>query len=417
MLSFRLLLSYTFTFSVIAIAFLLPAFPRTTGFFIALLVICWIADGGFPYKLRTLLNNPLALLFMSIYLAWIVWLIPTTNLKAGTDTLALKVSLLLFPLLFFAPGKLRLPPVRRILQFFILGCMLCSLILLSIAAFTYFSEGTNHFTYTHLTAPLTLHPAFISLYLVFCILTLLLPFLERKKDHLFDKAAYSIFLLIFFILMIFLLSARQEMIALLMLFPASLLYYFYRRKRMMTGIAITAAIIVSLVMVLLLVPEARMRLEKMQSQMEEPYSNEAPNSVTMRKVIWESAGEIISAHPWGVGSGDANDALKEKYIEKNLLRPLNENLNAHNQYLQTTIATGIPGLILFIVAMLSALWAAVLKPDYGYLLFLILFLFCIITESMLESEAGVIFFSFFNSLLAVEALSGKRSATGSPSVS
>jgi O-antigen ligase len=100
-----------------------------------------------------------------------------------------------------------------------------------------------------------------------------------------------------------------------------------------------------------------------------------------------------------------------------LLRPLNENLNAHNQYLQTTIATGIPGLILFIVAMLSALWAAVLKPDYGYLLFLILFLFCIITESMLESEAGVIFFSFFNSLLAVEALSGKRNATGSPSVS
>jgi len=203
----------------------------------------------------------------------------------------------------------------------------------------------------------------------------------------------------------------------LMLFPASLLYYFYRRKRMMTGIAITAAIIVSLVMVLLLVPEARMRLEKMQSQMEEPYSNEAPNSITMRKVIWESAGEIISAHPWGVGSGDANDALKEKYIEKNLLRPLNENLNAHNQYLQTTIATGIPGLILFIVAMLSALWAAVLKPDYGYLLFLILFLFCIITESMLESEAGVIFFSFFNSLLAVEALSGKRSATGSTFVS
>jgi O-antigen ligase len=82
----------------------------------------------------------------------------------------------------------------------------------------------------------------------------------------------------------------------------------------MTGIAITAAIIVSLVMVLLLVPEARMRLEKMQSQMEEPYSNEAPNSITMRKVIWESAGEIISAHPWGVGSGDANDALKEKYM-------------------------------------------------------------------------------------------------------
>lgn len=406
MLSIRNILSYTFTFSVIAIAFLLPALPRTTGLFIAVLIICWIADGSLVEKLRQVIQNPLALLFISIYLVWIVWLIPTSNLKAGMDALVLKVSLIVFPVIFFAPGNLRIPPVRMLLQFFILGCVLCCLILLSIATYTFLAQSDNHFTYTELTAPLALHPAFISMYLVFCILSLLLPFLERKKGHLFGKPFYTVSLLLFFIIMIFLLSARQEIIALLMLLPASLLYYFYRSRRIVMGMLITLSVIISMLVALLMIPEARMRIERMQAQLEETYSNDAPNSITIRKAVWQSAGEIISEHPWGVGIGDVNDALKEKYRAKNLLWPLHANLNAHNQYLQTTMATGIPGIVFFIAAMMAALRLSVIRPAYNYLLFLVLFLFCIITECMLETESGVVFFSFFNSLLAVEANGG-----------
>lgn len=411
MLSIRNILSYTFTFSVIAIAFLLPALPRTTGLFIAVLIICWIADGNLVEKLRQVIQNPLALLFITIYLVWIVWLIPTSNLKAGMDALVLKVSLIVFPVIFFAPGNLQIPPVRMLLQFFILGCVLCCLILLSIATYTFLAQSDNHFTYTALTAPLALHPAFFSMYLVFCILSLLLPFLERKKGHLFGKPFYTVSLLLFFIIMIFLLSARQEIIALLMLLPASLLYYFYRSRRIVMGIVITLSVIISMLVALLMIPEARMRIERMQAQLEETYSNDAPNSITIRKAVWESAGEIISEHPWGVGSGDVNDVLKEKYRAKNLLWPLHANLNAHNQYLQTTMATGIPGIVFFIAAMIAALRLAVIRPAYNYLLFLVLFLFCIITECMLETESGVVFFSFFNSLLAIEAKgAGERSA-------
>ncbi|MEO6166524.1 MAG: O-antigen ligase family protein [Chitinophagales bacterium] len=395
-------LSYIFSFSVIAIAFLLPALPRTTGFFIVLLTITWIVDGDLLKNFRSISRQPLALLFIAVYVAWVLWLIPSANIKAGLDTLVLKISLMLFPLLLFAPGNLKVPPVRMILQFFILGCILCSAILLTIASYTYFSIGESHFTYTNLTEPLAIHPAFISMYLVFCILSLLLPFLERKRSHLFGNAVISALLLLFFIMMVFLLSARQEMIALVLLLPASLLYYFFRKKQWITGIAISTGLIAGLLIVIFFVPEAKMRMEKMQSQMEESYTNAAPNSVTMRKVIWQSAGEIIRQHPLGVGTGDVNDALREKYKEKNLLWPLNDNLNAHNQYLQITIAIGVPGLLLFIISIMAGLRMAIHKRHYIYLLFLVLFLFCIITECMLETEAGVVFFSFFNSLLARE---------------
>lgn len=405
--SIKKILFYTFSFSVIAIAFLLPAFPRTTGFFIALLAITWFADGNLLSKIRSLSRQPLALLFIAMYAAWLLWIIPSANIRTGADVLLLKISLLLFPIFFFAPGSLSVPPVRMIVQFFILGCILCSVILLTIASYTYFSSGENHFTYTNLTEPLAIHPAFISMYLVFCIFSLLLPFLERKRNHLFGNAIISALLLLFFIMMIFLLSARQEMIALVLLLPASLFYYFFRKKQWITGIAISTGLIAVLLIVIFFVPEAKMRMEKMQSQMEESYTNAAPNSVTMRKVIWQSAGEIIRQHPMGVGTGDVNDALREKYKEKNLLWPLNDNLNAHNQYLQITIATGIPGLIIFIFSMIAALRMAIHKRYYMYLLFLVLFLFCIITECMLETEAGVVFFSFFNSLLAREAVASR----------
>ncbi|MGB3074451.1 MAG: O-antigen ligase family protein [Chitinophagales bacterium] len=402
--SIRNILYHIFSFSVIAIAFLLPAFPRTTGFFIALLTLVWLVDGHLISKLRLLAWQPLALVFIAVYIACLLWMIPTANLSNGLHNLVLKISLLVFPLIFFAPGKLHLPPVRVVLRFFILGCLLCSIILLSLAAYVYFSTGKSHFTYTSLTEPLTIHPAFISMYFIFCIFSLLLPFLESKVNHLFGSAFLSMAGIAFFMLMIFLLSARQEIIALLLLLPASFLYYFFRRKKLLTGIAISATLAGGLLLLILLVPEAKMRLQKMQSQLEEPYTNTAPNSVTMRKVIWQSALEIIREHPLGVGTGDVNDVLKEKYLEKNLLWPLSENLNAHNQYLQLTIGLGLPGLLLFLFSLITSLKSAIVARYYIYLLFLSLFLFCIITECMLETEAGVVFFAFFNSLLANETM-------------
>jgi O-antigen ligase len=189
------------------------------------------------------------------------------------------------------------------------------------------------------------------------------------------------------------------------LLPAMLLLYFFKRKKRMLGIGLSAAIVGGLLLIMFLIPETKMRLEKMQSQMDETYSNEAPNSVTLRKVIWESAFEIISEH-WltGVGTGDANNELKIRYREKHLTWPLNDNLNAHNQYLQTAIAIGISGLLVLVASFIAGFRVSVIRKEYLYAVFLALFILCIITECMLEEEAGVVFFAYFNSLLANKAL-------------
>jgi O-antigen ligase len=404
MLTFKNILQYTFFFGVLSIALLLPVFPRATGVCLVILIITWLLDGNLRMKFQTIGGQRAALVFISIYFIYLLGIIYTSNVLSGMNNLVLKISMLFFPLIFFATGRLHPPPTKFILQSFVTGSFLTCLMMLIIAVISYFISGKNNFTYSNLSAPLSLQPAAFSMYLLFCIFILFIPVLEGKKNHL-PGLRISWFLIVFFSLMIILLSARQEIIAFLLFIPASLLYYFFKRKKRLVGIVVSAGLGVAMLAIVLLVPETKMRLEKMQSQMDESYSNEAPNSVTMRKVIWESAVEIIAEHPLiGVGTGDVNDALKNKYRQKNLIWPLNDDLNAHNQYLQTAIAVGIPGLLIFIFSLLYGCRITYSKRHELYLVFLLLFVFCNITECMLEEEAGVVFFAFFNSLLAVETL-------------
>ena len=76
-----------------------------------------------------------------------------------------------------------------------------------------------------------------------------------------------------------------------------------------------------------------------------------------------------------------------------------EKLNTHNQYLQTTIALGMVGFIILVLSLLAPLVQAIKKRNQLYVLFLLLFIINILVESMLETQAGVIFFAFFNSLI------------------
>lgn len=392
-----------FSFAICSIAFLMPGFPRITGICIAILFFTWLTDGGMISKLKSICHQRLPLLFIAVYIVYLLGMLYTSNSAEGTGNIILKISMLLFPLIFFAPGRLRVPVTRIVMQFFVLGCLLAAVILLSVALYTFFTTGKDNFTYSDLTRPLNVQPAAFSMYILFGVFALLLPFLQGEKNHLFISPFLSGVLLIFFVMMVFLLSARQEIIAFLLLLPASILYYFFSRKKWLAGIGISGAIVAGLLLVVFLIPETKMRLQKMQAQMDESYSNDAPNSVTMRKVIWQSAMEIISEHPFtGVGTGDVNDALKQQYKKNNLLWPLNDNLNAHNQYFQTAIAVGIPGFLVFIISIIAGFRAAKIRRRYLYFIFLCLFTCCIITECMLEAEAGVVFFAFFNSLLAIE---------------
>ena len=74
---------------------------------------------------------------------------------------------------------------------------------------------------------------------------------------------------------------------------------------------------------------------------------------------------------------------------------LAKKLNAHNQYLQTFIGTGILGFVLLLIMTLFLIIYSFFKKNYILMLFSILISFNFMVESMLQSQAGFIFFTFF----------------------
>jgi O-antigen ligase len=76
-----------------------------------------------------------------------------------------------------------------------------------------------------------------------------------------------------------------------------------------------------------------------------------------------------------------------------------QRLNAHNQYLQTTVALGVIGLLVLILILLLPALQAYRQNNFPYFVFLVLLGFNLLFESMLETQAGVVFYAFFNVVL------------------
>ena len=101
----------------------------------------------------------------------------------------------------------------------------------------------------------------------------------------------------------------------------------------------------------------------------------------------------------GVGTGDAKDALMKEYTKRGMTGAIEHDLNAHNEFYQVFVAIGIIGFVLLLSNLYFPLIFAFKNGNLVYLLFLIIIILNFLPESMLETQAGVMFFAFFNSLL------------------
>ncbi len=122
-------------------------------------------------------------------------------------------------------------------------------------------------------------------------------------------------------------------------------------------------------------------------------------SLAMRLEAWKTAGELIRENPMGVGAGDMDDRMQERY-ESNASPLWKENrIPPHNQFLETTLANGYwagLALVLLFLAQLVRSWKR--KDLYGLIaagIFVPAFCF----ESMLQTQLGICMFPFLMLLI------------------
>jgi O-antigen ligase len=72
------------------------------------------------------------------------------------------------------------------------------------------------------------------------------------------------------------------------------------------------------------------------------------------------------------------------------------------------VGLGIPGLALLLLTIVISLIHAIRSRKVIYIVFLVVFVVSCLTESMLERQSGVVFYSFFNALFAFHLLGQKQ---------
>jgi O-antigen ligase len=94
------------------------------------------------------------------------------------------------------------------------------------------------------------------------------------------------------------------------------------------------------------------------------------------------------------------DELQLVYKKNNFDIAYNYRFNPHNQYLQTWATFGLIGLFFLLGILAVSFKYSITSQNIFYVFLVLLLSLSMITESMLERQKGVVFFSFFLLLFA-----------------
>lgn len=142
------------------------------------------------------------------------------------------------------------------------------------------------------------------------------------------------------------------------------------------------------------------------------------HSLSMRFYFWKAALLIIGHNPvFGVGTGDSQKKFNKAY--RKLKAPLTEEwyLRSHNQFLAITVALGMVGLFIFLTTLIFPFYYLRGSLTYLYFCFMGIAVFSFLFEDTLETQTGLTFFAYFNTLLLSVAYFGRNvNAKGTGSV-
>jgi O-antigen ligase len=129
------------------------------------------------------------------------------------------------------------------------------------------------------------------------------------------------------------------------------------------------------------------------------------NGLQFRLLQWKFVPQILNekrAWATGVGVGDAQQTLNSKYVSENMYAGSAARdgkgflgYNTHDEFLQSLLGTGIPGLLVFVVVCLSLIKMMSGSRNASFIFISILLLAYSFSESVFESQYSSILFLFF----------------------
>ncbi|MCB2195287.1 MAG: O-antigen ligase family protein [Bacteroidetes bacterium] len=403
-------------YALIVVAFFIPFTKEYLPYAMALWVLTGILSIRKIYKDR--FQHTILLLFPFLfYLLHVFGLIYTTNVNNGLFDLEVKLSIFLVPLISLFISHRSKIKIVTVLKVFVLANLLVSILCLILAfqnsiqlidsgkllfepsvwkvtrdlSFLQLIFGRHSwFSYSFLS--FVHHPSYFSAYILFVIYILI--DLIRAKNEKWSKWYYA--LIIYFSVFLVLLGSRAAYMTYLLV----LIIFFIKQIVKYKKIRILLVGFVSVFFLLLVVFSNNKIRRNIQQTITITNTKSLNEDSDIRLWLWKFSFEIFEDNFWfGVGTGDIDDALHQKYIENSIKVAEEHNYNAHNQYFDTAIKLGVFGLIVLLLWIIYTLYITAKRKQFLFFYFMLIFAVNFMFEVMLNSIAGVGFFAFFYSLL------------------
>jgi O-antigen ligase len=376
----------------------MPFKIQLNSLFLILVTVAWLISGHAWTDMKAVLKMRLYQLYLLLYLLYLVGLLLSANTQAAFAALELKISLLLLPPIFYGrvQDKAR---QNRYLYTFVLACFLAALASLALLLYRIYGEGLYraegqpfqidwvYFSY-FLPKQINFHAPYFSMYTVtsmFIVTNWLVYAVESGKRW---KIIAQVLLLFFFLTFTVALASRTALVSgVTILFIGGIAHFIAQKRYMQVGVFLILFMAV-FGLLYLNTPYLRHKMED-------------GTGVSQRQQIWQASFELIKEQPIiGVGSGDTKDELEVQYKKAGLLEESKLRMDPHNQYIQLALALGLIGVLTYL-ACLAYLFSLSFRYEV-YLLtgFVMLYALCGITESVLNTQKGLILFSFMTSVLA-----------------
>ncbi|MCE5344856.1 MAG: O-antigen ligase family protein [Bacteroidales bacterium] len=399
---------YSFLFAFLSVV-VMPIHVQYLPPFMIMWCLSWIVENLLRRNEKWNLKityKVLFFLFISYYAWQAVGLLYTYDIKMGFSNLFGRLSLIMFPLVLIFPGEMIINKARILIRtfavstflymFFCFGYALCRSIDLSNGILTFNPHlieypWLNYFYSAELT--LAQHPSYISMYV---LLSVFICF-ESWFDHS-SKIRQRLLWLIsgtLLLLMQYFISSRAGILASLILVP---LYFLFKvKKSRKNWITWSVIIVVFICVIPLLLKNARV-----DSLFDEVFNRQVGHESQKdpRFLIWKSTLKISQENfLFGVGIGDSRTELVKEFKQIGEEKMANERFNAHNQFLEVLLESGIIGLLIFLGIFGYMISIAFSEKNQLYGLFIIIIFGFFMFETILYRLAGVSFFSLFSFLL------------------
>lgn len=380
---------------LILIAFIMPIYQKPLGLLIGVFALLTFIDASIN-KTFEINNKKIIITGFLFFLIHIISVLYSDNKGVAWFDIEVKLSLFIFPMLFLFKNKYLIDRKKKVLFSFVIGSLVSSILMIISAGLNYNELGSAAFYYTNICL---FHPSYMAMYFTFSIAIIVKYMViniiqKSNKRTIFIQYVLPALSILLLITIIFLLQSKAGIITTILMSLFLFVFSIIKVRSVLFRIVVPI-LLVSLIFVYV---QKSSRLKPMVTSVETIVkTGKSSDSTTgIRFEIWKTTIKEIKSN-WliGVGAGDIKSTLYNNYADNSSNSIVKNSFNIHNQYLETFLGQGIVGILLLLAMLFLGLQEAIKRKNWLLTVFVGIIAINFGPESMLNTLAGVVFFSFF----------------------